>query len=204
MSKRLYRRSNSSEDGHRRSGHSTSSQPPAWYLENDPILHPAPGLSVPFSQLTEDQQVAIAMRMALISTLPAFIYAGDEKDRLPECVICMCDYEPGDELRKMPMCSHIFHRACIDDWLTRSLTCPSCQQEVPVPSSTNPTTPAAVTTAGAATATTSTGARYTTAGSAGRADEGGISQRSGPSNIDLRQEAQRIKERSKVRICLPD
>uniref|UniRef100_A0A183SPH6 RING-type domain-containing protein n=1 Tax=Schistocephalus solidus TaxID=70667 RepID=A0A183SPH6_SCHSO len=40
------------------------------------------------------------------------------------CVICMCDYELGDELRCLP-CMHTFHRACIDDWLMRSLTCPS-------------------------------------------------------------------------------
>lgn len=54
--------------------------------ENDPILHPAPGLSVPFSQLTEDQQVTIAMRMALIATLPVVNYVDDEDNKLPEWV----------------------------------------------------------------------------------------------------------------------
>ena len=52
--------------------------------DNDPILHPAPGLSVPFSQLTEDQQVAIATRMALIATLPVFTFDENEHEKLPE------------------------------------------------------------------------------------------------------------------------
>ncbi|VDK35867.1 unnamed protein product [Taenia asiatica] len=194
--RRLYRRSNSSESVHRRNGHPASTQPPAWYLENDPILHPAPGLSVPFSQLTEDQQVTIAMRMALIATLPAFTYVDDEDNKLPECVICMCEYEVGDELRKLPMCSHIFHRACIDDWLTRSLTCPTCQQEIHVPSSTIPTTPTAIVTAAAAAASTTAGDSAT--GSAGRAIGGGRSHSFSPSTTGLREEVQRIKDRSKV------
>lgn len=114
------------------------------------------------------------------------------------CVICMCEYEVGDELRKMPMCSHIFHRACIDDWLTRSLTCPSCQQEIPAPSSTIPTTPtAAVTTADAAAVATTT-AEDSSTESTERAIGGGRSHSFGPSTTDLREETQRIKERSKV------
>ncbi|CDI97792.1 ring finger protein 11 [Echinococcus multilocularis] len=199
----FYRNSNSSEDVHTRSGNSSPTRPPAWYLENDPILHPAPGLSVPFSQLTEDQQVTIAMRMALIATLPIFIYDDNGNDKLPECVICMCEYEAGDEMRKMPMCSHIFHRACIDDWLTRSLTCPSCLQEVPVPSSTIPTTPTAATASTTTASTTATAAvASTTAGhiataSTGRASGGDRSHLSGPSITDLREEARRIKKRSK-------
>ncbi|EUB56012.1 RING finger protein [Echinococcus granulosus] len=198
----FYRRSNSSEDARRPS----PTHPPAWYLENDPILHPAPGLSVPFSQLTEDQQVTIAMRMALIATLPIFIYDDNENAKLPECVICMCEYEAGDEMRKMPMCSHIFHRACIDDWLTRSLTCPSCLQEVPMPSSTIPTTPTAVAASTTTASTTATAAvASTTAGhiataSTGRASGGDRSHLSGPSTTDLREEARRIKKRSKEHV----
>ncbi|KAL5106845.1 hypothetical protein TcWFU_005341 [Taenia crassiceps] len=200
--RRLYRRSNSSENVHGRNAHSASTQPPAWYLENDPILHPAPGLSVPFSQLTEDQQVTIAMRMALIATLPAFTYVVNEDNKLSECVICMCEYEVGDELRKMPMCSHIFHRACIDDWLTRSLTCPSCQQEIPVPSSTISTTPTAADTTAAATGAVaaSTAVEDNTTESAERASTVGGSHSSDPSTTDLREEVQRIKERSKEHV----
>lgn len=101
----------------------------ASYLDEDPILHPAPGISRPMSQLTEEEQVKIATRMALISTLHSFKCDEDAREKLVECIICMCDYEEGDELRYLP-CLHTYHRTCIDDWLMRSLTCPSCLAEL--------------------------------------------------------------------------
>ena len=52
----------------------------------------------------------------------------------PECAVCLCDFEAGDELRTLP-CGHEFHKACIDSWLLserdpsrRMLpTCPLCK-----------------------------------------------------------------------------
>jgi hypothetical protein len=31
------------------------------------------------------------------------------------CLVCLCDYEPDEELRKLAKCSHLFHRECIDE-----------------------------------------------------------------------------------------
>ncbi len=31
------------------------------------------------------------------------------------CLVCLCDYEPEEELRKLAKCSHLFHRECIDE-----------------------------------------------------------------------------------------
>lgn len=45
------------------------------------------------------------------------------------CVICMIDFVIGDSLRYLP-CMHIYHRECIDDWMMRSFTCPSCMEPV--------------------------------------------------------------------------
>ncbi|VEL29135.1 unnamed protein product [Protopolystoma xenopodis] len=39
----------------------------------------------------------------------------------------MCDLSSGDEVRYLP-CLHTFHRTCIDDWLMRCFSCPSCLQ----------------------------------------------------------------------------
>ncbi|OON23285.1 hypothetical protein X801_00814 [Opisthorchis viverrini] len=52
--------------------------------EHDPILHPAPGISRPMSQLTEEEQVKIATRMGLISTLPLFTFTEDKREKLTE------------------------------------------------------------------------------------------------------------------------
>lgn len=36
---------------------------------------------------------------------------------------------PAMELRTLP-CNHTFHRCCIDQWLERSVTCPTCKRSV--------------------------------------------------------------------------
>lgn len=41
----------------------------------------------------------------------------------------MGDFVLGDQLRFLP-CLHTYHRECIDDWLMRSATCPSCMEPV--------------------------------------------------------------------------
>jgi hypothetical protein len=30
------------------------------------------------------------------------------------CLVCLCDFEPGEEARKLIKCEHLFHRVCID------------------------------------------------------------------------------------------
>ncbi|CAL1159824.1 unnamed protein product, partial [Cladocopium goreaui] len=63
----------------------------------------------------------------MLQRLPLFRYSGSEKEK---CVICQEAYEIGEEVRKLP-CSHTYHRACIDRWLTTgtaiSLQCPICK-----------------------------------------------------------------------------
>lgn len=41
----------------------------------------------------------------------------------------MIDFEVGDEVKYLP-CMHIYHKDCVDDWLMRSLRCPSCMEPV--------------------------------------------------------------------------
>lgn len=43
------------------------------------------------------------------------------------CVVCMCDYETGEYVRKLS-CNHNFHKACIDKWLDANITCPTCKK----------------------------------------------------------------------------
>ncbi|KAI9677857.1 MAG: hypothetical protein M1829_002354 [Trizodia sp. TS-e1964] len=46
------------------------------------------------------------------------------------CLVCLGDYELLEELRELSRCNHIFHRACIDEWLTTGRnSCPLCRGE---------------------------------------------------------------------------
>ena len=46
-----------------------------------------------------------------------------------QCSICLDHFQCGKYKRKMPNCSHEFHKTCIDRWLYKDqkLTCPICR-----------------------------------------------------------------------------
>jgi hypothetical protein len=44
------------------------------------------------------------------------------------CLICLSDYEAAEELRQLTKCQHLYHRDCIDQWLTTGRnSCPLCR-----------------------------------------------------------------------------
>jgi len=45
------------------------------------------------------------------------------------CVVCMADFEEGEELRVLP-CSHEFHTQCVDRWLKVKRDCPLCRRDI--------------------------------------------------------------------------
>lgn len=44
-----------------------------------------------------------------------------------DCVICLGQFEDGDQCSEMPICHHEFHKDCIANWLKRHNTCPLCR-----------------------------------------------------------------------------
>lgn len=90
-----------------------------------PIYHISPGLPILASDLTEDEQIQIVKRIHMLQFLPLTNYVPVNKEKLRECIICMNDLKLGDEVRYLP-CLHTYHRICIDEWLMRSFSCPTC------------------------------------------------------------------------------
>ncbi|KIW66585.1 hypothetical protein PV04_05905 [Phialophora macrospora] len=44
------------------------------------------------------------------------------------CLICLADYEVSEEVRRLDKCKHVYHRECIDEWLTTGRnSCPMCR-----------------------------------------------------------------------------
>ena len=79
------------------------------------------------STLSEEEEEKLAKKLGFIHHLPSGTYNGMKKHT--ECVICMIDFCIGDSIRYLP-CMHIYHKECIDDWLLRSFTCPTCMEPV--------------------------------------------------------------------------
>ena len=42
------------------------------------------------------------------------------------CSICLCDFEEGDQVRKL-ICGHLYHENCVMKWLEKNSTCPICK-----------------------------------------------------------------------------
>ncbi|PGH06785.1 hypothetical protein AJ79_06426 [Helicocarpus griseus UAMH5409] len=57
------------------------------------------------------------------------------------CLICLSDYEAAEEVRQLTKCRHMYHRECIDEWLTTGRnSCPLCRGQgvtKPEPNDTN-------------------------------------------------------------------
>ncbi|GJN38545.1 hypothetical protein PR202_gb27599 [Eleusine coracana subsp. coracana] len=79
---------------------------------------------------------------AVLGALPAFAYepememeatAGSPAARgsCALCAVCLEDVRPGEMVRKLPACGHLFHVCCVDAWLRSHPTCPICRRELP-------------------------------------------------------------------------
>eukprot|EP00913_Durusdinium_trenchii_P025340 g23790.t1 len=60
--------------------------------------------------------------------LPLEISSEHEK-----CVVCMEEFQPGDRVRPLPKCAHVFHASCLEQWImtgnSREATkCPMCRR----------------------------------------------------------------------------
>lgn len=96
-----------------------------------PVYHLTPNSSRAANELSEEEQVKIAQRIGLIQHLPRSMWDVSKVDekKTKECCICMVDFEDQEPIRYLP-CMHYYHLECIDDWLMRSFTCPSCMEPV--------------------------------------------------------------------------
>ena len=55
--------------------------------------------------------------------------SNDDQDR-DRCVICQEPFEDGCIMRKIKKCNHSFHMNCLDTWLERKITCPTCRCDI--------------------------------------------------------------------------
>ncbi|KNA13014.1 hypothetical protein SOVF_120620 [Spinacia oleracea] len=53
----------------------------------------------------------------------------DEEQRARDslCCVCLGEFVLKEELRRLPLCKHVFHGDCIRLWLRTNATCPLCR-----------------------------------------------------------------------------
>jgi len=75
----------------------------------------------------------------VVDALPTATYKewAAAQDCETRCPICLDDYEQEDPTRRLPECSHWFHRDCINTWLKSARTCPVCRHALKIPRSHN-------------------------------------------------------------------
>lgn len=65
---------------------------------------------------------------AAVSQAPSGNLPVESEDISQECSICYENFNNGQEVAQL-LCSHRFHKACIDDWFARNKNCPMCRRE---------------------------------------------------------------------------
>ncbi len=46
------------------------------------------------------------------------------------CSICLAEFEEREEVIKLPVCKHLYHKPCIRTWLENHIECPYCRANV--------------------------------------------------------------------------
>ncbi|RLN12259.1 RING-H2 finger protein ATL2L [Panicum miliaceum] len=72
---------------------------------------------------------------AAAAGLPAFMYSrlvrhSGKGAGWTECAVCLGAIQVGAMVKLLPACGHVYHRDCIDLWLSSRSTCPLCQRRV--------------------------------------------------------------------------
>ncbi|PAN23833.1 hypothetical protein PAHAL_4G121900 [Panicum hallii] len=70
-----------------------------------------------------------------VTKLPEYAYTQSSRRRGnggdgAQCSVCLGAVQPGEMVRRLPMCKHLYHVECIDLWLASHATCPICRSDV--------------------------------------------------------------------------
>lgn len=74
-------------------------------------------------------EVQTGVDKILFSMLPVTEWAGAGKEGCDECPLCLCEYEVGERVMRLP-CLHGAHEDCLTQCLSKSTQCPICKLDV--------------------------------------------------------------------------
>jgi len=88
------------------------------------------GSTADIQVLTANDSCPPASQIA-IDTLPSIHIAEEdlEDENNRSCCICFGDHNLNEKVARLP-CGHLFHHACVSEWLHKHCTCPFCRWEL--------------------------------------------------------------------------
>ncbi|KAF9666780.1 hypothetical protein SADUNF_Sadunf16G0264200 [Salix dunnii] len=80
----------------------------------------------------ESGQVTGRHKTATLSMLELQYVQIDESsaDFSSGCVICLDDFQKGEDCCVLSSCKHVFHSGCLKQWLDKNQSCPLCRNSV--------------------------------------------------------------------------
>ncbi|XP_076005534.1 E3 ubiquitin-protein ligase ARK2C isoform X2 [Genypterus blacodes] len=116
------------------------------YLTSPRMHHfPRNNASTQVELLQLEDRLGSVNRGAVQTTIERFTFPHKYKKRIPQdlkmclddeeldtdekCTICLSMLEDGEDVRRLP-CMHLFHQACVDQWLATSRKCPICRVDI--------------------------------------------------------------------------
>lgn len=92
----------------------------------DDVRHPHElDRALNFHQIVDSQPPRVSQSAAVQALPPERLAVGTEG----QCAICLADMLPGEMCRRLP-CLHVFHKDCVDQWLSRREKCPLDNMEL--------------------------------------------------------------------------
>jgi hypothetical protein len=74
-------------------------------------------------------RAAPASAIASLPSAPLMEDSTDEAGEANDCTICLEPMAKGAECSQLP-CSHVYHTACVSEWLRHVNTCPVCKASI--------------------------------------------------------------------------
>merc|ERR1711957_334298 len=103
---------------------------------------PGKSIVVPLSRFVAARESLAARRAAqekgpanarrIVAAMPKRLISGSDPSLPDECAICLEEFSRGDEVAATA-CRHVYHRRCLEDWVSKDHTCPECRGSLTCP-----------------------------------------------------------------------
>ncbi|KAI5063717.1 hypothetical protein GOP47_0022264 [Adiantum capillus-veneris] len=73
------------------------------------------------------------LKKRYLSSIPSTLFRNlpqSQAATTPQCPICLVDFGDTERIRVLPICQHVFHVSCVDTWLVKSSSCPTCRGDL--------------------------------------------------------------------------